>query len=285
MYDVNISGDPIRLSSAGFEVGTAGLEIGSCRYLNLGSSFSSSARYGQGHGVLLRTEYDALSRSSRYILHFAQPLYSASAHGSNGGEEEAGGEYNLVTQIDVSHPLRRLALQELSSGTKGETVSTQMRRFLGFVYHLGALHSHALYFTRLKGRDGVGEEGEWTLRLGARHMLTDPSMAIHITEAEAEHMACMMDGESGFVQGVVCGDDPLPSVVDTITVRPTRKKRGGEVEQAREYLQYCVPVKDGRAEGEEKWWVCFLVEKSVPGFWGRSPSGEEGAMVEFPFAI
>jgi hypothetical protein len=304
--DINLQGDPIHLSSAAFELGSAGLEIGACSYLNL----STADGYAGNKRAILRTEYDVVARQARYIVHLASPLV----------DEGVRTRYTLVSQVDVTNPLRRLALQETGDpaalrGEQGESVavSSQMRRLLSFLYWLGAFHSNAVCFTRTptfptptKGKGNEGRDGweqEWQLRFASAHIYQDPDMVVYTgpgsanDEAEMRHMALMMDGQDPFVQGVVWGRGPSLSQSDAPT-SPTKHAARAQHKEAKSsedsggkqtsYLQYFVPVTDGRSEGlAEKWWVSWLVEKSVPGFWGRSSGGGGGRdeVVEYPFLV
>ena len=320
--DINIAGDPIKLSSQGFELGSAGLKVGACEYLNLSghgrqdlgaAMMGIGVGRGRGHSTILRTEYDALTKTARYIIHFALPIYSASSasqtttdinitlpafpNGSCKPQPAAPRrtrEFTLTSQIDITHPLRRLALQESASASSprgSQGVSEQMRRFLALVYWLGAFHSNVLCFAR-----GNGGKGEWKLRVGAKHMFEDPSMNFLIdgevgtSKKEMEYMTVRMDGDDPFVQGVICrGGVGSRFSSSSSSDGDGEGAEGREIKieerevEGKQYLMYCVPVTDGRGEEGEKWWVCWLVEKVVPGFWGRSEMGGEG--VEYPFLV
>jgi hypothetical protein len=252
LCDINIQGDPIKLASSTFELGSAGLEIGACRYLNLPSH--------SGHSTVLRTEFDIITRQTKLVVHYCTPLCN---------EETLKKQYTLVSQIDVTDALRRLALQELnqksaspsSSGNSSyNAVSSQMRRFLSFIYWLGAYHSNAICFT--KQTSSTEPTADWQLRFASRHLREDPDFVPSAanTIQDFDHMARAMDQDDPFVQAMVWG-----AAANTT------------------YLQYCVPVMDGRVGGE-KWWVSWLVDKKVPGFWGKKKWGGED-MLEYPFHV
>jgi hypothetical protein len=252
--DINLQGNPIKLSSSTFELGSAGLEVGACKYLNLPS-------LSTGKHVVLRTEYDPIIKQSKFIAHFCSPLC----------DDTLENRYTLVSQIDVTDALRRLALQELNEKTTtppasppwsaGSAVTTQMRRFLSFIYWLGAHHSNAIVFTL-----PTSPRANWSLRFAHHHVWSGANMVISNTntEADEDHMARCMDGDDAFVQAMWWG-----------------------VREKTEYLQYCVPVTDGRVGcvKAEKWWVCWLVDKVMPGFWGMSQQVAGDSVVEYAFEI
>jgi len=96
--DPKISGYPIQQHSAKFDLGSRGLTVGACRFLNLPYSYLDSCN--------LFTEADSTGKL-KFILEYAGNLVSS---------KDGPTEYVIVAKMDMTPTIRKLGLKVVNAG-------------------------------------------------------------------------------------------------------------------------------------------------------------------------
>jgi hypothetical protein len=271
------AGNPIRLRSKNFALGSAGLAVGACKFLNLPNGYLA--------GCTIWTEEDAAGMS-RFVLLLWDPLLSV----------ESGATKAIVaSQLDITEVIRELALQEhlQNSVTDSQHISKRwsggdwldfagaedptdalsncsseqlpppgpsLRRFLAFIHRLVTLHTSKIVFIPVKSKSNTQVEQameHWTPRLVSPNLFGMTSVQLHTLEATRLNISQSMDNHVSF-QSELYLEDQIK--------RPI----------------YGVPVSEGLEtnKGQLEWCVCFVTDPLCDTLWDNDG---DTSLMRFPY--
>jgi hypothetical protein len=262
------AGNPIRLRSKDFALGSAGLVVGACDFLNLPGGCES------GCTIWTHTNDAGVSR---FVLLLWTPLL-----GIRSGHTKA----IVASQTDITKVVQDLAMQELwqnvdtrqtSKDSEGwthgdwldlasaESVDVGnhsrfsdrlappgrlLRRFLSFVHRLVSLHSSYIVFVPAGANHHQSVEPRtpvWSPRLISHNLYRKkPAQLQHTPKSVRHSISCSMEKGIPFQSKYPLGKDVM--------------------------ALYGMPVSDGRVVQQEQlnWCVCFLVNSHHEDYWSES---------------